>query len=140
MRSTIRGRIAKARGAKPAGKAQVTRSGGNVFADLGLPDAEETFAKAEIASRICASITRRKLTQAEAAGILGVDQPKVSALMRGHLDGFSSDRLLRFLLALGRDVEIVIRTRRRAAGLGKLSVVDEEPLQAVARTIAKHGS
>ena len=68
-------------------------------------------------------ITERKLTQAMAATVLGIDQPKVSALMRGRHDGFSSDRLFRFLNALDRDVEIVIKPKRRDAKHGSIHVV-----------------
>jgi predicted XRE-type DNA-binding protein len=93
-------------------------SSGNVFADLGLDDPEERLAKAELAHRICEIIAERKLSQTRAAAVLGVDQPKVSALMRGKLDGFSLDRLFRFLNALGRDVEIVIRPAKRAGDAG----------------------
>jgi predicted XRE-type DNA-binding protein len=97
---------------------EVEASSGNVFADLGLPDAEELLAKSRIVYRICDIIAERKLTQEQAAEILGVDQPKISALMRGKLSGFSTDRLFRFLNALDRDVEIVIKkkphSRRRA--------------------------
>jgi predicted XRE-type DNA-binding protein len=88
---------------------KVTRSSGNVFADLGLPDADHLLAKADLAIEISSIIEDRGLTQAEAAEIMGVDQPKVSALVRGRLDGFSMERLYRFLIALGRDVEIVVR-------------------------------
>ena len=102
---------------------KITESTGNVFADMGLPDAEEALAKAEIASSICDILAERKLTQAKAAAMLGVDQPKVSALVRGRLDGFSSDRLFRYLNALGRDVEIVIKPKRRGAKLGGIRVV-----------------
>ena len=87
----------------------VERSSGNVFADLGLKNPEELLAKAELVQRIAGIIAERKLTQARAAKLLGIDQPKVSALLRGKLGGFSTDRLFRFLNALGRDVEIVIR-------------------------------
>jgi predicted XRE-type DNA-binding protein len=90
----------------------IEESSGNVFADLGLKNPEELLAKAELVQRIADIIAERKLTQARAAKILGVDQPKVSALLRGKLDGFSTDRLFRFLNALGRDVEIVIRPAR----------------------------
>ena len=102
---------------------RVTESSGNVFADLGVADAEETLAKAEVASRICDIIAERKLSQTTAAAVLGIDQPKVSALMRGRLDGFSSDRLFRFLNALDRDVEIVIKPKRQEAAHGKVRVV-----------------
>jgi predicted XRE-type DNA-binding protein len=91
----------------------IEKSSGNVFADLGLKNPEELLAKAELVQRICDIIEARKLTQVRAAKLLGIDQPKVSALMRGKLDGFSTDRLFRFLNALGSDVEIVIRPARR---------------------------
>jgi predicted XRE-type DNA-binding protein len=101
----------------------ITKSTGNVFADLGLPDAEEALAKAEIASQICDIIVRRRLTQGKAAALLGIDQPKVSALMRGRLEGFSSERLFRFLNALGRDVEIVIKLKPPGTKRGKIRVL-----------------
>lgn len=84
---------------------------GNVFADLGLPNADELLAKAELAIRITEILRRRRLTQVQAAEILGVDQPKVSALIRGRIAGFSIERLLRFLLLLGADVSITIQPR-----------------------------
>lgn len=104
-------------------KIKVIESSGNVFADLGVVDADETLAKAEVASRICDIIAERKLSQKMAATVLGVDQPKVSALMRGKLEGFSSDRLFRFLNALDRDVEIVIRPKKDQADRGRVRVV-----------------
>ncbi len=91
---------------------------GNVFADLGYARPEEAAAKAELAHKITKIIGRRRLTQAEAAELLDVDQPKISALRRGKLTGFSLDRLVRFLVLLGSDVQIVVkeqpRSRRRA--------------------------
>ena len=81
---------------------------GNVFADLGLPNADELLIKAELAHQISELITERKLTQIEAAELLGIDQPKVSALVRGKLSGFSMERLFRFLNTLGSNVEIRI--------------------------------
>jgi predicted XRE-type DNA-binding protein len=95
---------------------KVTESSGNVFADLGLPDADELMTKAKLALRIEQIMRERKLTQARAAKLLGVDQPKISALARGRLDGFSVERLFRFLNALDRDVEIVIRPTMSARG------------------------
>jgi predicted XRE-type DNA-binding protein len=86
-----------------------TEGSTNVFADLGVADPVGALAKAELARAIGAIITTRGLTQARAAEVLGIDQPKVSALMRGRLSGFSIDRLLRFLLALDLDVEITVR-------------------------------
>src|SRR3954452_1964788 len=92
----------------------VEPSSGNVFTDLSLKNPEELLAKAELVQRISDIIAERKLTQARAAKVLGIDQPKVSALLRGKLDGFSIDRLFRFLNALGKDVEISVRPARHA--------------------------
>jgi predicted XRE-type DNA-binding protein len=90
-------------------KVKVERGSGNVFADLGLPDAEEMFAKATLAHRICALIDRGGLTQIQAAKRMGIDQPKVSMLMRGRLKDFSTERLMHFLVLLGQDVVIDVR-------------------------------
>lgn len=95
---------------------------GNVFADLGYARPEEAAAKAELAHKIAKIIERRKLTQAEAASLLEVDQPKVSALTRGKLSGFSLDRLVRFLVLLGSDVEIVVKDQPRRRRRAKLLV------------------
>lgn len=95
---------------------------GNVFADLALPDAEELLAKAQLAERISAIISKRKLTQVEAARIMQVDQPKVSALTRGRLSEFSLERLMWFLVRLGRDVEIVVRPRSSGRKKARLQV------------------
>ena len=92
---------------------RVTKSSGNVFADLGVEQPDEALAKAKLAAQIAAIVEQQRLTQSEAADLLGVDQPKVSALLRGRLSGFSTDRLIRFLNALGRDVEIVVKPKRR---------------------------
>ena len=99
---------------------------GNVFEDIGLSDSAALLAKAELVSRICAIIEERGLTQAQAARLLGVSQPKVSALMRGKLDGFSSDRLFRFLNSLGRDIEVVIKIRRRSGNRPGVRVIEEK--------------
>jgi predicted XRE-type DNA-binding protein len=85
------------------------RGSGNVFADLGLPNPDLALAKATLVQRIRDLITQRKLTQAKAAELLGLDQPKVSALVRGRVEGYSIERLFRFLNALGQRVEITIR-------------------------------
>jgi predicted XRE-type DNA-binding protein len=95
---------------------------GNVFADLGHPRPAEAMAKAELARKVGAIIERRGLTQAAAAKVLEIDQPKVSALARGRLAGFSLDRLVRFLVRLGSDVEIVVKPRATAAGRARLMV------------------
>ena len=104
---------------------RIERSSGNVFEDLGLPDAAALLAKSELVSRICDIIAKRGLTQVQAAKILGVNQPKVSALMRGNLDGFSSDRLFRFLNALGSDIEIAVRPRARSSRRPSIRVVKQ---------------
>ena len=107
-------------------------SEGNVFADLGLPDADHLLAKADLAIEISSIIEDRGLTQAEAAEIMGVDQPKVSALVRGRLGGFSMERLYRFLNALGRDVEIVVRPTPESEKGSRLRVT-REPARSRAR-------
>lgn len=101
----------------------IERSSGNVFADLGLPDADELHTKLRLAHAINDVIARRRLTQAAAAAKLGVGQPKVSALARYKLDGFSVERLMTFLTALDRDVEIVIRKKPRSRAVGRIVVV-----------------
>jgi predicted XRE-type DNA-binding protein len=103
----------------------VTSGSGNVFADLGVAEPEEELAKAQPASHIRAAIGRRKLTRAQAAALMGLDQPKVAALMNGRLTGFSSDRLLRCLTALGQDVDIVVRGRAKGDAHRRLRVADD---------------
>jgi len=103
-------------------KPAYTVSSGNVFADLGLPKPDEYLAKAELAAKIIREIERQRLTQKEAADILGVDQPKVSALKQGKLSGFSIERLIRFLLLLGRDIEIMVKEKPRSRSTAKLLV------------------
>jgi predicted XRE-type DNA-binding protein len=98
----------------PKQKPDYNVSGGNVFADLGLPNPEEALAKAELAHKIVLLVRKQRLTQLQAAKALGVDQPKVSALMRGQLSGFSMERLMRFLLLLGQDVKITVKASPRA--------------------------
>ena len=98
----------------PKGKAfEREVSTGNVFADLGLPDASEHLIKAGLVVRIDRTIRQRKLTQAAAAQLLGIDQPKVSAMLAGQFRGYSVERLMRVLVALGHDVEIVVKRRKR---------------------------
>jgi predicted XRE-type DNA-binding protein len=89
-------------------KAEHTRGSGNVFADLGLPDADERMLKAQLAIQIRRFIEEKGWTQAEAAEAVGLDQPKVSHLLRGRLAGFSVDRLLSLLNRLGHSVEVRI--------------------------------
>lgn len=95
---------------------------GNVFADLGLPDAEELFAKADLVIEIERTIRARRLTQARAAELMGIDQPKVSKLLRGDLKGFSTHRIMEFLALLGRDIDITVGPQRRSQRPGKITV------------------
>jgi len=101
---------------------EYTPSSGNVFADLNLPHADDLLAKAELAAKIIAEIQRRRLTQGQAAAILGIDQPKVSALKQGKLSGFSIERLMRLLLALGSDVEITVKRKSGSRLAARLRV------------------
>ena len=106
------------------GKIAHTIGSGNVYEDLGFPDSEERLAKAKLAMRIESVIEKRKLKQTEAAKILEISQPKISALMNGQLSGFSMERLIHLLNLLNQDVEITIKTKRGAHshGHGNLKV------------------
>ena len=104
----------------------VTPSSGNVFADLGFQEPEEELARAQLASRIQQIIRRRRLTQVAAAKVMGIDQPKVSALLNGRLANFSSTRLMRLLTALGQDIEIVIRAKPRRQQRGHVRVIEAQ--------------
>jgi len=112
---------------KRAVESKVTPGSGNVFADLGFAEPEEELAKAQLATHIRRVLKRRRLTQTAAAKFMGIDQPKVSALLNGRLTGFSSDRLMRLLTALGQDVEIVVKGKPRSRARGRISVVAAVP-------------
>lgn len=88
---------------------------GNVFADLGVADAGEHLIKAGLVVKIDRTIRRRRLTQMAAAQLMGIDQPKVSAMLAGQFRGHSVERLMRFLVALGHDVEIVVKPGKRGS-------------------------
>lgn len=104
----------------------VTPSSGNVFADLGFAEPEEELTKAQLASHIRQVIHRNRLTQVAAAALMGIDQPKVSALLNGRLANFSTDRLMRLLTALGQDVEIVVREKPSSSlDKGRIRVISE---------------
>lgn len=103
-------------------KTVVRRGGTNVFADLGVPDAEAHFVKAQLVSRMMDIMTARKLTQTAVAGIIGVSQPDVSNLIRGRFRGYSIDRLMSFLVALDQDVEIVVRSKPETRADARLTV------------------
>ena len=86
-----------------------------MFADLAIPNPDMALAKAKLVQRIRELLAERKLTQAKAADLLGLDQPKVSALVRGRVEGYSIDRLIRFLNALGQRVEITVHPNAKQA-------------------------
>ncbi len=94
-------------------KTNIERSSGNVFADIGLPNADEHLAKANIALTIAETIRVRGLTQKEAGKILQLPQPKVSDLVRGKLDKFTTDRLLRYATKLNYNVIITLQPKRK---------------------------
>jgi predicted XRE-type DNA-binding protein len=99
----------------------VTKGSGNVFRDLGLPDADLLQAKADLVHRISVLIGKRGMSQTQAAEVLGIAQPKISALLHGRLDGFSMDRLVRFLISLDQDVQISVRSKVKARPMVKVA-------------------
>ena len=103
----------------------VSEGSGNVFADMGLPEAAEELTKAQLASHIRQAIRRQRLTQVAAAAVMGIDQPKVSALLNGRLANFSSVRLMRLLTTLGQDVDITVRAKPRDRAHGRIRVLGE---------------
>ena len=105
------------------GKERVIRGSANVFADLGFTDGAERQAKLRLAFALNHLVEARKLSQADAARVLGLTQPKVSALRHYKLSGFSIERLMNLLTALDQDVEIVIRRKPRSRKAGRISVV-----------------
>ena len=94
----------------------------NIFAELGLDDADDLLVKSELTLRIDKLIRGRKLTQAQAGKVLGITQSNVSRLVNGHLGDFSTERLIRFIRLLGRDVEIRIFSKPRRRTPGRLTV------------------
>ena len=107
---------------KNEGDLPVTPGSGNVFADLGIADAEERQTKVRLALAINQILEERHMVQAEAARRLGINQPKISALSNYRLEGFSIERLMHLLNALGRDVEIVIRSKPRSRRVARTFV------------------
>ena len=118
---------------------RVTRGTGNVFADLGFPDAAEREAKLRLAYALNRVLDGRKLSQADAAKVLGVTQPKVSALRHYKLAGFSVERLMNLLTALDQDVEIVIRRKPRSRKSARISVVAVLSARCQATSISRYG-
>jgi predicted XRE-type DNA-binding protein len=108
--------------AKRTNKRAVVASSGNIFADLGLTNAEEKQTKVRLALAINQIIAQRHLSQTAAARSLDINQPKISALRNYQLEGFSVERLMNFLTALDRDVEIRIRAKPRSRKAGRILV------------------
>jgi predicted XRE-type DNA-binding protein len=102
---------------------EIEIGGGNVYADLGRPDAEQMLVKAQLAVKIGEIVKRRKLMQSQAAEIVGISQPKLSGLLRGQFRGISEAKMMDCLAKLGRDVRIVVGPARRGAKEGKVRVV-----------------
>lgn len=95
----------------------------NVYADLGLPDAEEMLVKAKLASKIGEILAQRGWTQQQAGQVLGIPQPKLSKMLRGQFRGISEAKMLDCLTRLGRDIQIVIGSERRSSAAGRVEVV-----------------
>jgi predicted XRE-type DNA-binding protein len=106
---------------------KITKSSGNIFEDLGFEQPAEELAKADLAIKIYEIIKERKLKQREAAKILEIDQPKVSALINGRLKDFSINRLLRFLTLLDQNIKIVIGDKKKMVSNRPISVVEVNP-------------
>jgi len=102
---------------------EIEESTGNVYADLGMADANETIVKAQLATKIGEIIKGRRWSQQQAAEVLGVTQPKLSKMLRGQFRGISEAKMLDCLLRLGRDVQIVVGPARRAASSGQMAVI-----------------
>ena len=117
-------------------KVEFNKSSGNVFKDLGIRNPEEALAKSNLAQEIHEIIKSRKLTQKQAAEILGIDQPKISDIVQGNLAKYSLDRLMRFLRLLGNDIEIRVKKSKRAAR-PKLHVVKDKSPKATKSHIHK---
>jgi predicted XRE-type DNA-binding protein len=101
----------------------IEKSSGNIFADIGFANDQEMLVKANLALKISEIITQRRLTQIEAAAVLGMPQPKLSKLLRGQFHGVSETKMLECLNKLGRDIQIVIRKANRDKRIGRTSVV-----------------
>jgi predicted XRE-type DNA-binding protein len=95
----------------------------NVYADLGVADAEEMLVKAQLASKIAEIIKLRKLTQTQASSLLGMTQPKLSNMLRGRFRGISETKMLECMTLLGRDVQIVVKPVSRSRKTGHVSVL-----------------
>ncbi len=101
---------------------EIHRGSGNVFADLGFPDAEERQTKLKLAYALNQLIKLEGVSQAELGGRLGLPQPKVSALVNYKLHGFSVERLMGLFVVMGRDIKIVVRKKPKSRRAAKITV------------------
>jgi len=101
---------------------KIEKGSGNVYADLGMANSEEMLVKAQLSMKIGEIIKHRKMTQIEAARVLGMPQPKLSNMLRGQFRGISETKMLECLTKLGRDVQIVVKTPTKARKIGAVSV------------------
>jgi predicted XRE-type DNA-binding protein len=106
-----------------ARKVRVEATGDNIFADLGLPDAETHFLKAQIVSEIYRLTRQRKLTQGQAGKRMGISQPEVSRMFKGNFREYSVDRLMEFLTTFDRDVEIVVKPHKKTGRSGRIRFI-----------------
>ena len=102
-------------------KVKVEVGSGNIFADLGLPDADSHFLKAQIVSEIYRLTHERKLTQAEAGKRMSISQPEVSRMFKGNFREYSIDRLMGFLTSFNRDIEIVVKPHKKSGKVGRIT-------------------
>ena len=109
---------------------RINEGGANVFADLGLPDADNHFLKAQIVAELFRLTTGRKLTQQKAGTLMGISQPEVSRLFKGHFREYSVGRLMAFLTAFDRDIEIVARPRDKRARKAQRGHITFRPVTA----------
>lgn len=100
---------------------EVHHGDSNIFADLGLPNAESHFLKAQIVAELYRLVGEKKLTQTKAGALMGISQPEVSRLFKGHFREYSVERLMGFLTAFDRDVEIVVRPRETEGERGHVT-------------------
>ena len=102
---------------------KIVKGSMNVYADLGVADADEMLVKAQLATKIAEIIKLRKMTQIQAASLLGMPQPKLSNMLRGRFRGISETKMLECLTLLGRDVQIVVKSASRSRRTGHVSVL-----------------
>jgi predicted XRE-type DNA-binding protein len=102
---------------------EIEEGSGNIYADLGMDDADEMLVKAQLATKIGEIVKARKWSQQQAAEVLGLTQPKLSLMLRGQFRGISEAKMLECLTRLGRDVQIVVGPARRKTTAGRVAVV-----------------